>query len=94
MTQQQLCDPVPQNHYYYYGSTRQQTSSNDDDSASTLAALLGACLCFLLFCVILFSIAYPFTMYKEAPTGPLRFSEDKWWCYHCSDPSACGSKCW
>jgi len=64
---------------------------NENDDVSLLGTMLGALFCLLLFCVIIASVAYPMTMYKESPGA---FSDEKWWCYHCMDPSFCGAKCW
>ena len=34
-------------------------TSNNEDELSTVGSILGASVCFLLFCLIIFSIAYP-----------------------------------
>ena len=87
---------------YYYDCTNKSKKkiqsrgfdNDDNNDESTLGVILGAIMCFVLFCIIVFSISYPLTMYKESPSTPMQFSEDKWWCYHCTNPSLCGAKCW
>jgi len=69
----------------------------DEEDVSLVSTMLGALFCFLLFCIIVASIAYPLTMYKENPGNRFAFSDEKWWCYHCLDSSSssfCGAKCW
>jgi hypothetical protein len=72
---------------------RQQASASSsyDDELSTVGSILGATFCFVLFLVILASIAYPLTMYRESPVGSHVYADDKWWCYHCYN---CAARCW
>ena len=65
-----------------------------DDDISTVGSFLAAVLCFVLFCIVIMCIAYPFTMYRDRPAYTQRYADDKWWCYHCTDASFCGAKCW
>ena len=59
---------------------------------SMIGSVLGGIFCFLLFLLIIFSVAYPFTMYKTNPNYE-HYPDEKWWCYHCSQ-SWCANKCW
>lgn len=61
------------------------------EGGSTIETLFGGLFCFLLFVLIIFCIAYPFTMYRNNPG--LSYSDDNWWCYHCM-ASNCASRCW
>lgn len=63
------------------------------DDLSTMGSILGAVVCFLLFCLIILSIAYPFTMYRTSPPPDHIYDDGMWWCYHCSG-SSCASRCW
>ena len=67
-------------------------ATEEEESASTIGSILGAIFCFLLFLIIVFSLCYPFTMYRSNPNYSV-YSDDRWWCYHCFD-SHCGSRCW
>lgn len=70
-------------------------NSNNTDDLSAVGSILGAVVCFLLFCLIIASIAYPFTMYRTAPSRDHVYSDGMWWCYHCTaGGSSCASRCW
>jgi hypothetical protein len=62
------------------------------DDGSMIGSILGAIFCFLLFLLIVFSVCYPFTMYKTNPYYA-SYSNEKWWCYHCAE-TWCANKCW
>ena len=87
------------NYYSWYGTrsynSRKASSSSGVDTSvdddGMVGVILGSVLCFFLFCIIIFSIAYPLTMYRE---NPGRYSDDKWWCYNCNNAAFCGSRCW
>jgi len=100
---------IPSNYVDYYGnkpvemnsygatikpSASQNTNNNNADDLSTMGNILGAIVCFLLFCLIIFSIAYPFTMYRTTPPHDHVYSDDMWWCYHCNGMNGCASHCW
>ncbi len=70
--------------------TRESNELNDD--GTIIGSIIGCIFCFLLFLLIIFCIAYPFTMYKDNPNMN-SYAEDKWWCYHCTD-TWCANKCW
>jgi hypothetical protein len=69
-------------------------SNNNGDDLSTIGSILGAVVCFLLFCLIIFSLAYPFTMYRSSPPDGYVYSDGMWWCYHCVNAPNCASRCW
>lgn len=75
-------------------ATRRTEEGNHDmtDDGSMIGSILGAIFCFLLFLLIVFSVCYPFTMYKTNPNYTT-YSDEKWWCYHCTE-SWCANKCW
>ncbi len=74
----------------FYQSPNSETSMDSD--GGMIGSLLGGVFCFLLFLLIIFCIAYPFTMYRQNPNYS-SYPDDKWWCYHCLQ-SWCASKCW
>jgi hypothetical protein len=79
----------------YYGRGMYPPPGRKQSSEDgTLGAVLAGMLCLVLLFVILGCVAYPFTMCKEMPRSPRHYSEDKWWCYHCTDAALCGSRCW
>ncbi len=83
--------------YYHHDTEASRKSapkyqSTEEDSASMIGSVLGAIFCFLLFLLIVFSLCYPFTMYRTNPNYSV-YSDDRWWCYHCFE-SYCASRCW
>ncbi len=77
----------------YLANTRPPNSeTNMDFDGGTIGSILGGIFCFLLFLLIIFSIAYPLTMYRSNPYYS-SYPDDKWWCYNCVQ-SWCASKCW
>ena len=90
--------PAPGHGYTYVKErlpvTKQSAVESNSDDLSSIGSILGAVLCFLLFCVIIFSIAYPFTMSRPSPPDGYMYSDNMWWCYHCTTPSTCAGRCW
>lgn len=87
--------PVMNNNNNRPQAQQQMTSSNNtNDDLSTIGSILGAVVCFLLFFLIIFSIAYPFTMYRTPRPHSHIYSDDLWWCYHCHGMTGCASHCW
>ncbi len=77
----------------YNVTSRNLRESNElNDDGTIVGSIIGCIFCFLLFLLIIFSIAYPFTMYKDNPNIN-HYRSEKWWCYHCTD-TWCANKCW
>ena len=87
----------PLQHELECSSTGKQAKAAAAEDTDMWGSLLGVSLCLLLLLIIVFSVAYPLTMYRDSPPQPsYQYTEDNWWCYHCLEgsPTYCRSKCW
>ena len=89
-----VATPAEYKAVYLRNSCGPTPSQTDDETPAYISACVAVAVCILFLFIIGMAANYGMGGYQQqgmhAPDG---YSNDRWWCYHCSGQS-CTSMCW